>query len=455
MIRHQEKARQHQLLLWDWTGWIFCVIFIVSPGLLRADPIENVGTWYEEDTLYVYQIRIPGQQNITSMKVQEKNKNGRFITVGSPRIQVIPAFFVGKEIVFTRSKSQIDSEIGPSSQLPEFRIAFYQEGLAIDSYGSLTRTVKPNVDFNLSLISQSSYPVPSESARDSNQVSSVPKREVEQNSEQRPVPKTEVELPKPSLISDTTATSKPGPPPTVAKPMKEPPVKPAPKPAVQNTVTPSDTCECDDDSTAAKPKLKNTAGNQSKKVVGKSGQNASTIKKPVNSTPTVPKHKVVPKEPSKAPWGTVFNQGILNGLVLETSMASPYWVSKNLTTWYSSIDWRFSFTAPYYYHWGPVMIGLTFERSSFDFENTFPEGGRFQGQAHLGYLTTYWRGLIFEFGGGQFTDTYGLIGGVSGKILEGEHLYLGGGLRGVFIQDILTIGRGTWADGRLTLGYKF
>jgi len=101
------------------------------------------------------------------------------------------------------------------------------------------------------------------------------------------------------------------------------------------------------------------------------------------------------------------------------------------------------------------MVGFTIELSGFDFENTFPEGGRFNGQAMLGYLTGYWRGLNMELGGGSFAGTSGMITGLSGKILEGSHLYLSGGVRGVLIQDINPIGLAQWAEGRLTLGYKF
>lgn len=429
---------------------IFTWMLLQITAIHGAEKTENVGKWYAYDTLYVFSIKVPEHAALTSMKVQGKNKNGRFITVGSPRIQILPASVIGNEIVFTRSRLQIGKDIDRSQTAIELRLAFYEEGLTLYGYGSLTQTAKPALNYDLELLTESSYPLRKSDVTDTAKVVPPAKPKVEN----LPVKATQdsSRTPKPALVKNEP-TKKPS---QVA-------ATPTVQPDKTNLTTKTDTCECNDDSVktvkSAPPK------NATKDSTG-AGLSKTASKKPAANRQSKPdaKDKVTasskavktrPKEPSKAPKGTIFDQGILNGIVLEASVASPYWVSKNLTTWYSSIDWRLSFTTPFYYYWGPVMIGFTLEVSSFDFENTFPEGGRFHGQAALGYFTGYWRGLNMELGGGSFTNTAGLVGGLSGKIIEGDHLYLSGGVRGVIIHDIQTIGLSQWAEGRLTVGYKF
>ncbi|MCF7796708.1 MAG: hypothetical protein K9N22_09915 [Candidatus Marinimicrobia bacterium] len=444
MSVHQPKGgiNRHQPVAWLWLI-IGMIELMGATATLFSAEIKNTGTWYEEDTLYVLTVQVPDNQNLTSMKLQEKIGD-RYSTVGSPRIQVIPADFIGKEIIFTRSRLLIGTEIGERSHVPEFRVVFYEEGLKLAGYTALRRVLKPSTDVDLEMISRSAYPVLPQEPVTNGEVDSRENLEssaieetaetvtadtaratVLTNSDQDKIdPSNSVETPlasklKPVVNSpDSVTAMQQTKPDTLAKSLtRQKPSKPAPQ--------------------------------------SKASEKQKSAETPDASVNQSKKREPRPKVPSKAPWGTIFNQGILNGLALEMSIASPYWVSENLNTWYSSVDWRFSFTMPFYYRWGSVMMGVSFEWSSYDFENTFPEGGRFMGQAKLAYVSTYWRGLILELGGGKFSDTTGFIAGISGKILEGEHLYLGGGMRGVVIQEIPSIGQGHWADGRLTLGYKF
>ncbi|MCF7800768.1 MAG: hypothetical protein K9N34_01995 [Candidatus Marinimicrobia bacterium] len=400
---------------------------------------DGTGTWYEEDTLYVFTIQVPDNRLLTSMKLQE-NQGNRYVTVGSPRIQVIPAEFIGKQIIFTRSKPQIDSEVGQRAHVPDFRLAYFEEGLRTAGYGQIRRVLKPSTDVDIQMISQSAYPVfPTDTVET---VSSAIEEKADTAATVRSDETVTVDSAASSEIESKNSA--------VEKPVISQAESPTAEPVQETTST---------DSAALIPQknMKPAVVKEEMQHVSKQpSQPKQQNRPPVNSgKQPQTKRQPSPKAPSKAPWGTIFNQGILNGLALEMSVASPYWVSENLNTWYSSIDWRFSFTMPFYYRAGSVMVGASFEWSSYDFENTFPEGGRFQGQAKLAYVSTYWRGLILELGGGKFSDTTGFIGGISGKILEGEHLYLGGGMRGVIIQEIQSIGQGHWADGRLTLGYKF
>lgn len=441
MNGHQPKGGINQLQPVNWLWLIMGLVVLgISGGYLHAAEGENAGTWYEEDTLYVFTVKIPDNRSLTSMKVQEKQDN-RYITVGSPRIQVIPSTFIGKEIIFTRSKYQIDLESGERDHLPEFRLAFYEEGLTPAGYGDLGRALKPSVNVDIQLVSQRAYPTaPADTILPVvDDIEEEPEMAAVSKSGQAAVP----------VADSVVTTAKPDDEKTTQKPefATAPVVAPEPPDTLAGPV--------DSVKQAGRDMKKTTDQKQIQPVGTKKPPTNQQKQVPANSVKPSQKRKPPPKAPSKAPWGTVFNQGILNGLSLEVSAASPYWVSENLTTWYSSIDWRFSFTMPFYYHWGSVMMGLSFEWSSYDFENTFPEGGRFQGQAQLGYMSAYWRGLILELGGGKFTDTYGIISGISGKILEGDHFYFGGGVRGVIIRDIQSIGQGHWADGRLTLGYKF
>lgn len=422
------------------------VMLGMYPGLvIEGAENEGTGTWYEDDTLYVFEIQVPDNRLLTSMKLQEKQGN-RYVTVGSPRIQVIPAEFIGKQIIFTRSKPQIDSEVGQRAHVPDFRLVYFEEGLKSAGYGQLRRVLKPSTNVDLQMISQSAYPVfPTDT------VDTMANTNANANAEKADTIATVVsdETAAVDSVASSDIESKIS---AVEKPAESQAKRPAVEP-VREMSPPDSTIRVQRDKSNPEPpavKQQTQPVTQQQPQVKQESKESpeKTIKKPQ-------KRQSPPKAPSRAPWGTIFNQGILNGLALEMSMASPYWVSENLNTWYSSIDWRFSFTMPFYYHWGSVMMGVSFEWSSYDFENTFPEGGRFQGQANLAYVSMYWRGLILELGGGKFSDTTGFIAGISGKILEGEHLYLGGGMRGVIIQEIPSLGQGHWADGRLTLGYKF
>lgn len=450
MICDHYKGRHSWLRLV--TGqFVFGVMAIMSVNtILAADNTESIGNWYDHDTLFVFSIKVPNRASLTSMKLQMKNSSGNFRTVGSPRIQIIPPDVLGKEIVFTRSKFIINADIGNPKQPMEFRLAFYETGLDLYSYGAVTQISRPAQHYDLELVAESSYPLEKVALIDSSNMAVI---EAPQSVASPIVKQATPAVSLQTTENDTTAQHQRMP----ASPVTSTPI---------NFATKTDTCECDDDSTGtAQSKVMTTVATDTTLAAKKPGPNPkSQVAKPA-SAPGVTKSKTIPAsqktrvkrppEPSKAPRGTIFDQGVLNGIVLEASMVSPYWVSKNLTTWYSSMDWRISFTTPFYYELGPVMIGFTMELSSFDFENTFPEGGRFNGQAMLGYLTGYWRGLNMELGGGSFGNTNGIVSGFSGKILEGNHLYLSGGVRGVIIQDIQSIGLGQWAEGRLTMGYKF
>ncbi|OIO62136.1 MAG: hypothetical protein AUJ47_08265 [Candidatus Marinimicrobia bacterium CG1_02_48_14] len=431
--------------------FVFGVMALFSVNaILAADNTENIGTWYEHDTLYVFSIKVPDHATLTSMKLQLKNSRGSFRTVGSPRIQIIPQEVLGKEIVFTRSRHIINADIGSPKQPLEFRLAFYETGLDLYQYGLVTQTAKPAQHYDLELVAESSYPLEKDALVDTAQIVTSTQADLRPTTVSKPQNSETITQPQ-TVNQDTTSS------------LRQVPASIEETTSVDPTKT--DTCECNDDSTRAiqskvtkkastDSTLAATAGTENPKKQVAKPKNPPDGKSKTTSPSNQPKVKR-PPVPSKAPRGTIFDQGILNGIVLEASMASPYWVSKNLTTWYSSIDWRISFTTPFYYKLGPMMVGFTIELSGFDFENTFPEGGRFNGQAMLGYLTGYWRGLNMELGGGSFAGTSGMITGLSGKILEGSHLYLSGGVRGVLIQDINPIGLAQWAEGRLTLGYKF
>jgi hypothetical protein len=165
----------------------------------------------------------------------------------------------------------------------------------------------------------------------------------------------------------------------------------------------------------------------------------------------------IEKKPKRKPamQGSIFSTGILEGLMVEISVGSPYAVTTNMDTWYSFLDYQVTVISPISFKLGSMKTNVTLEVSTFSFENTFPEGGQFNGTAYILMLSSHWLGLRSDIGIGMYGNQPALVTGVSMMLLEGSTFYFSSGLRGIAVQELTPIGMAAWSDFGGTIGYKF
>lgn len=156
----------------------------------------------------------------------------------------------------------------------------------------------------------------------------------------------------------------------------------------------------------------------------------------------------VPYDPY-APYGM--------GMAIEFSAVSPFWVPKKMMTWYSYMDWRLGFKLPVNYQLPFYGIRLTAnaEIASFNFENTFPQGGKFNGISILAYGRAMYQQFGVDAGLGVFGKSFGLLFGANYTYPVSRTFYMGAGGRGVWVSQVDQLGSGGWADVQLLAGYRF
>lgn len=164
-------------------------------------------------------------------------------------------------------------------------------------------------------------------------------------------------------------------------------------------------------------------------------------------------------EEETLPTTTIYdpNAPIGMGMAIEISAVSPFWVPRKMKTWYSFMDWRvgvqmpFSLQLPLY----GMRVTASVEIASFNFENTFPQGGQFDGISVLAYGRLLYQQFCVDAGFGLFGNTGGVLLGAMYRYPLSSNLYLGAGGRSVWVNQIEPLGSSGWADVQLLAGYKF
>lgn len=145
------------------------------------------------------------------------------------------------------------------------------------------------------------------------------------------------------------------------------------------------------------------------------------------------------------------------GMAIELSAVSPFWVTREMQTWYSFMDWRlgvrlpFSLPLPIY----GIRLTANAEIASFNFENTFPQGGKFNGISALLYGRAHYQQFGLDAGLGVFGKSFGLLFGGNYTYSLTPALYVGAGGRGVWVSQVDPLGSAGWADIQILAGYKF
>ena len=161
-----------------------------------------------------------------------------------------------------------------------------------------------------------------------------------------------------------------------------------------------------------------------------------------------------PRAKLQGPAPGILRNSRINGSHLAISGASPFAVSPTLSSWYSYIDASATLKLPVEIDVEAIPLFLLLEVSSFSFENTYPEGGLFEGLAYIMQIAS-----IGDNSGGIVG--FGLWDGVLGSMLEinyrfrpTRNTFFRLGTRGVLITDIDPIGAAWWLELRLSLGLE-
>ncbi len=148
-----------------------------------------------------------------------------------------------------------------------------------------------------------------------------------------------------------------------------------------------------------------------------------------------------------------FRGTVLENAGLTLSLYSPQAVGDNLDTWYSFMDFSLTAELPWHYTFDPVNISFMVDMSSFSFDNSFPEGGKFRGMSVMPIARAESFGAEVELGLGMYYPTFGMLLG-AGYAYQYHSLYFSAGYRWNWAYNIEPIGSSWWLEPRLTAGVK-
>jgi len=150
----------------------------------------------------------------------------------------------------------------------------------------------------------------------------------------------------------------------------------------------------------------------------------------------------------------LLQEGYLHGMNFVITGASPYAVASNMHSWYSYIDMGFTLRLPYRTEVEAIPLYFDAEIATFSFENTFPEGGLYEGMAYLMRASAEWTHWGTSAG-------LGFWEGALGGLLEANYtfwptnvLFARLGTRGVLVTDVEPLGTAWWLDLRFSVGFE-
>ncbi|MCF7807733.1 MAG: hypothetical protein K9M49_08105 [Candidatus Marinimicrobia bacterium] len=146
--------------------------------------------------------------------------------------------------------------------------------------------------------------------------------------------------------------------------------------------------------------------------------------------------------------GTIFEN---TGWTL--SLYSPHFVGPELETWFSYIDLSVTADLPWHFTLYPVELTFSIDVSSFNFSNSYPAGGTFQGITIIPMAKAEFFGAEIELGTGLFYPTFGVLAG-AGYSFQYHSLFASAGYRWNWVNNIDPIGPNWWLEPRFTLGLK-
>lgn len=177
-------------------------------------------------------------------------------------------------------------------------------------------------------------------------------------------------------------------------------------------------------------------------------------KKPEVSASETTVEKVEKSGRVTGPAPGLMKKSILHGSHLAFSASSPFAVAEQMSSWYSYIDMGVIFKLPYEIYVESLPLFLLVEVSTFNFENSYPEGGTFSGLSYIMQAS-----IIGDNSGAAIG--FGFWDGIMGSMLELNYrlrpttnTFFRVGTRGVLITNVELLGASWWAELRLSMGLE-
>lgn len=156
----------------------------------------------------------------------------------------------------------------------------------------------------------------------------------------------------------------------------------------------------------------------------------------------------------RGPAPGIFKNSGFNGSYLSFNAASPYAVSGQLESWYSYIDAGVTIKLPYQIYVESIPLYFLFEVATFSFENTYPQGGSFEGISYIMQASAIGEQSSAAIGFGYWDSEVGSMLELGYRFRPTTNSFVRVGTRGVLITDIDTIGPAWWAELRLSIGIE-
>jgi len=160
------------------------------------------------------------------------------------------------------------------------------------------------------------------------------------------------------------------------------------------------------------------------------------------------------RERRSGPAPGLFKNSRLNGVHLALNGSSPFSVSSQLTSWYSYIDAGVTIKMPYRVHVENLPLYTLFEVSSFNFENSFPEGGSFTGLAYILQASAIGENSAAVVGFGFWDGNMGSMMELNYRLRPTTNTFLRVGTRGVLISNVDPLGATWWLELRFSMGLE-
>lgn len=150
----------------------------------------------------------------------------------------------------------------------------------------------------------------------------------------------------------------------------------------------------------------------------------------------------------------LFQDSYINGMHFSMNAASPYAVTGQLNSWYSYIDYGITLKLPTELDVEDFPLFMLFEVSTFSFENSYPEGGTFEGIATMFQVAAIGDRAGASLGIGFWDGKLGSMMEVNYRFRPTTNTFLRFGTRGVLMSNVEPLGDVWWLESRISMGLE-
>lgn len=150
----------------------------------------------------------------------------------------------------------------------------------------------------------------------------------------------------------------------------------------------------------------------------------------------------------------LFRNSYINGTHIAVNAASPYLVAGPLNSWYSYIDYGMTIKLPTELDVEDFPLAMLFEVSTFSFENSYPEGGAFEGLAYIFQVSAISDRAGATMGMGFWDTELGGMMELNYRFRPTKNTFLRFGTRGVLLNNVDPLGAVWWLESRISMGLE-